>query len=121
MEESKSTPEMDYQARVKRYNSETLYSRKCHNRNKLECMNLSIENQVERKLVDEVLRIKSILDKSKRDVEYGSWAVYDRYSVSVLKKHDFKHVSHVARMLVEDWRRVADEWVAAIKETNVVT
>ncbi|GJQ98750.1 transcription elongation factor TFIIS/CRSP70 [Tanacetum coccineum] len=139
MEESKSRPEMDDQFRVKRDNSETLYSRKCHNRNKLEFMDLSIENQDERKLVDEVFRIKSILDKKKGDVEYGSWAVYDSlkklqkmvlsvkilkitmigYSVSALIKHDFKHVSHVARMLIEEWRRVADEWVAAIEETTL--
>ncbi|PWA50981.1 Transcription elongation factor, TFIIS/CRSP70 [Artemisia annua] len=136
---SKSRSEMDDRARVKKDNSETLYSRQCHNRNKLECMDLSIANQDERKLVDEVFRIKSILDKKKGDVEYGSWAVYDSlkklqkmvlsvkilkitmigYSVSALKKHDFKHVSRAARMLIEEWRRVADEWVAAIEETTV--
>nr|GEY96302.1 transcription elongation factor, TFIIS/CRSP70 [Tanacetum cinerariifolium] len=130
---------MDDQFRVKRDNSETLYSRKCHNHNKLECMNLSIENQDERKLVDEVFRIKLILNKKKGDVEYGSWAVYDSlkklqkmvlsvkilkitmigYSVSALKKLDFKHVSRVARMLIEEWRRVAEEWVAAIEETTL--
>ncbi|PWA56582.1 putative mediator of RNA polymerase II transcription subunit 26b [Artemisia annua] len=129
---------MDYRARVKKDNSETLYS--SVNRYKLECMDLSIANQDERKLVDEVFRIKSILDKKKGDVEYGSWVVYDCLkklqkmvlsvkilkitmigcSVSALKKHDFKHVSRAARMLIEEWRRVADEWVAAIEEKTVV-
>ncbi|GKC68719.1 transcription elongation factor TFIIS/CRSP70 [Tanacetum coccineum] len=85
----------------------------------------------EKELVKEVMRIKVVLDEKVGDDECGSSFAYKSLrtlqqmvlSVKVLKetmigesvgvflKHASKEVSRVSRVLINEWRRVVDEWV----------
>ncbi|PWA55061.1 Transcription elongation factor, TFIIS/CRSP70 [Artemisia annua] len=121
--------------------AEMLYSRELINYGggdmlKKQSMHVSCEAEDEK--MNEVLRIKAILDKDRHD-ECGSWVVCDLLrelqemalsyeileatgigkSVNALKKHESIDVKETARMMINAWKRMVKERVDA-NENNVV-
>ncbi|KAL0346148.1 UNVERIFIED_CONTAM: putative mediator of RNA polymerase II transcription subunitb [Sesamum radiatum] len=68
---------------------------------------LSDEIEEESQILDEVLRIKAILDnKQEEDTEIGK-------SVNAMRKHGSKEIRTLVRTLIESWKAVVDAWVDA--------